>query len=64
MENEYTLHRLNIRLRPELVNQLKTAAAAHQRSLNKEITWALENYMKELTHEHDASPASETEPEF
>ena len=43
---EHTLPRWTITVSPALVDEFRTLAGEHRRSLNSELVWALEQYAK------------------
>ncbi|HEY7350622.1 MAG TPA: hypothetical protein VH599_20095 [Ktedonobacterales bacterium] len=55
---EPKLPRWTITISPALIDEFRTLAAEHKRSLNSELVWALEQYAKaeRRTGKKDADP--------
>ena len=46
MPSEHKLPRWTITVSPTLIDEFRHLAAAHRRSLNSELVWALEQYVQ------------------
>jgi predicted HicB family RNase H-like nuclease len=57
METKQPEQKLTVRFLPDMLTQLRALAQAHQRSLNSEILWGLQQYIKQCKKEgkQDAS---------